>query len=128
MACHEIAALRLGLMQILGIQDEAERQHELAELNQGDAPSPELLRLAETKDFAALKQGFETALTQLEERVAHTPSGDPQLPYLRSLVILTKKVELDLRNELDGLTRFFRDLDEMHDFVHEMFPAPKQHD
>lgn len=128
MACHEIAALRLGLMQVLGIQDEAERQHELAELNQGHAPSPELLRLAETKDLAALKQGFETGLAQLEERVAHTAASDPQLPYLRSLVILTKKVELDLRNAVDGLTRFYRDLDEMHDFVHEMFPAPQKHD
>src|ERR1700733_7647242 len=35
MACHEIAALRLGLMKVLGIDDPAERAHELAEL--GDA-------------------------------------------------------------------------------------------
>ena len=31
MACHELAALRLGLMKVLGI-DEAEKQHELKEL------------------------------------------------------------------------------------------------
>ncbi len=35
MACHEIAGLRLGLMRIVGIDDEAERQHELAELGDG---------------------------------------------------------------------------------------------
>jgi len=125
MACHEIAALRLGLMQVLGIQDEAERQHELAELNQGHAPSHAVRLLSEAKDFAGLKQGFESALAELEERVAHASPDDPQLPYLRSLVILNKKIELDLRNSLDGLNRFFRDLDEVHDFVHEMYPAPK---
>jgi hypothetical protein len=124
MACHEIAALRLGLMQILGIQDEAERQHELAELNQGEPPSDALRVLSESRDFGSLKRFFETALAQLEERVARTPANDPQMPYLRTLIVLTKKVELDLRNQLDGMTRFYRDLDEMHDFVHEMFPAP----
>src|SRR5437016_2860919 len=35
MACHEIAALRLGLMRVLGRHDEAERQHEIAELGDG---------------------------------------------------------------------------------------------
>lgn len=123
MACHEIAALRLGLMQILGIQDEAERQHELAELNQGEPPSDALRVLSESRDFGSLKRFFETALVQLEERVARMPAKDPNMPYLRTLIVLTKKVELDLRNQLESMTRFYRDLDEMHDFVHEMFPA-----
>ena len=35
MACHEIAGLRLGLMEVLGVKNEAERQHELAELGTG---------------------------------------------------------------------------------------------
>ncbi|HUY87847.1 MAG TPA: DUF3209 family protein [Pirellulales bacterium] len=126
MACHEIAALRLGLMQILGIQDEAEREHELAELNQGEAPSDALRVLSESRDFGSLKRFFETALAQLEERVARTPANDRQMPYLRALIVLTKKVELDLRNQLESLTRFYRDLDEMHDFVHELFPAPSK--
>ena len=126
MACHEIAALRLGLMQILGIEDEAERQHELAEMNQGDPPTETVRSLSNTRDFTSLKRWFEASLSQLEERVARTLPNDPQLPYYRSLIILTKKVELDLRNELERLTRFYRDLDEMHDFVHEMYPAPEK--
>jgi hypothetical protein len=126
MACHEIAALRLGLMRVLGIEDEAERQHELAELNQGDKPSPTLGALCEAVNFAGLRQGFESALVELEERVAQTAHDDPQLGYLRALVVLSKKVELDLRNQLDAATRFYRDLDEMHDLVHEIFPAPGQ--
>jgi hypothetical protein len=125
MACHEIAALRLGLMQILGVKDEAERQHELAELNQGEPPSDALRVLSESRDFGSLKRFFETALVELEERVARTKADDPHMPYLRTLIVLTKKVELDLRNQLEAMTRFYRDLDEMHDFVHEMFPSPK---
>ena len=35
MACHELAALRLGMMQILGRDNEAEKIHDLNEL--GDA-------------------------------------------------------------------------------------------
>lgn len=124
MACHEIAALRLGLMQVLGIHDESEREHELAELNQGGPPSEALRSLCQAHDFGSLKTFFESALAQLEERVARTPADDPQMPYLRTLIVLSKKVELDLRNQLESMTRFYRDLDEMHDFVHEMFPAP----
>lgn len=70
MACHEIAALRLGLMHVLGIKDEAEKQHELAEL--GDAinhPGP-IRSLCDAKDLAELKRLFEVALSDLEHRVA----------------------------------------------------------
>jgi len=123
MACHEIAALRLGLMRVLGRNDEAERQHELAEIGTGvQTPGP-VRSLCEAPDLASLKQFFEAALSDLNSRVAATSSNDPKLPYYRSLVVLTKKVELDLSNHIDGLSRFYRDLDEMHDFVHEIFPA-----
>jgi hypothetical protein len=123
MACHEIAALRLGLMKILGRNDEAERQHELAEL--GDAvgqPGP-VASLCEANDFERLRQFYELAVSSLEERVSGTPLDDSKLPYLRSLVILTKKVELDLANEIGNLTRLYRDLEQMHDFVHEIYPV-----
>ncbi len=123
MACHEIAALRLGLMQVIGIRDEAERQHETAEL--GDAlERPGVLRsLATARDMESMAHLYATAVTELSEKVARTPPADPKLPYLRSLVILTKKVELDLRKTIDDASRLFRDLEEMHDFVHEIYPA-----
>ncbi|HMI86926.1 MAG TPA: DUF3209 family protein [Polyangiaceae bacterium] len=123
MACHEIAALRLGLMRILGREDEAERQHELAEL--GDAvksPGP-IKALCEARDFATMHRLFAASLAELEHKVATTSSNDAKLPYLRSLVILSKKTELDLQNQADNLTRFYRELEEMHDFVHEIYPA-----
>jgi hypothetical protein len=123
MACHEIAALRLGLMNILGTRDEAERAHELAEL--GDAarvPGP-LASLAVARDLDALVKLYCTSLVELNDRVARAPADDAKLPYLRSLVVLTKKVELELRAQVDGLARMNRELEEMHDLVHELFPA-----
>ena len=123
MSCHEIAALRLGLMQVIGIHDEAERSHELAEL--GDAlerPGP-LRALSTATDMESLARLYAASVTELSEKVARTPKGDPKLAYLRSLVILTKKVELELRATIDGTRRLFSELEEMHDFVHEVYPG-----
>jgi hypothetical protein len=123
MACHEIAALRLGLMRVLGRTDEAERQHELAELGDGaERPGP-IRSLCEANSLASLKRFFEASLSDLGAKVAGTRADDPKLPYYRSLMVLTKKVELDLGNQIDALTRFYRDLDEMHDYVHEVYPV-----
>jgi hypothetical protein len=110
-------------MKILGTNDEAERAHELAEL--GDAahvPGP-LASLTTASDLDALVNLFSTSLTDLNEKVARTEATDVKLPYLRSLIVLTKKVELELRGHVDGLARMNREIEEMHDLVHELFPA-----
>jgi len=110
-------------MEVLGVKNEAERQHELAELGTGaDQPGP-IRSMCGAKDLASLKQFYESAVSTLEQRVAATRSDDPKLPYLRTLVVLTKKVDLDLAHQIEGLTHLYRDLDEMHDFVHEIYPA-----
>jgi hypothetical protein len=123
MACHEIAGLRLGLMRILGLEDEAERQHELAELGDGASRPGPIRSLCAAHNLADLRRSFEAALADLEQRIAEKPAADPDLPYLRSLLILNKKVELDLQNYVQSLNTFYRNLDEMHDLVHEIFPA-----
>ncbi|WP_394825078.1 DUF3209 family protein [Pendulispora albinea] len=123
MACHEIAALRLGLMKILGVDDEAEKAHELAELGPAAHEPGPLASLTKAADLDSLVKLFTTSLIDLNEKVARTGAGDPKLPYLRSLVVLTKKVELELRAQVEGLSRMNRELEEMHDLVHELFPA-----
>lgn len=123
MACHEIAALRLGLMNILGTGNEAERAHELAELGPAAHTPGPLASLMNARDFDALTKLFATALVDLNEKVARASATDPKLPYLRSLIVLTKKVELELRAQVEGLARMNRELEEMHDLVHELFPA-----
>lgn len=122
MACHEIAALRLGLMKLLGTNDEVERAHEMAEL--GDAarrPGP-LRSLTQANDLGELLRLYGTSLAELNDRVARTKPDDPKLAYYRSLVVLTKKVELELSASVDTLSRMNRELEEMHDLVHELFP------
>ncbi len=123
MACHEIAALRLGLMRLLGLKDEAARQHELAELGDGASQPGPIRAMCDAADLESLRRFYEAAVSMLEERVAGTRPEDMKLPYLRSLIILTKKVELDLASQIDNLTRLFTELEQMHDFVHEIYPA-----
>lgn len=123
MACHEIAGLRLGLMRLLGLKDDSARQHELAELGDGASRPGPVRSMCEASDLESLRRFYEAAVSMLEERVAATGPDDTKLPYLRSLIILTKKVELDLANKIDDLTRFFNDLEQMHDFVHEIYPV-----
>jgi Protein of unknown function (DUF3209) len=126
MACHEIAALRLGLMRVLGRDDAAERQHELAELGaSAEAPGP-LRALCTAGDLASIGRAYDAAIAGLEDKVATVAPGDASLPYLRTLLVLTRKVELDLRHQVESLTHLYRDLDAMHDFVHEIYPSEVQ--
>jgi hypothetical protein len=111
------------MMQVLGRNDEAERQHELAELGTEGAARGPIQALCETRTLAGLKTHFDAAVSALEERVAVTGPADPQLPYYRTLLVLTKKVELDLENQIEGLTRLYQNLEDMHDFVHELYPV-----
>jgi hypothetical protein len=120
MACHEIAALRLGLMRVLGREDEAERQHELAELGASACEPGPLKALSEAQNAADLQRLFQVARAELDRKVSRTAGGARELPYLQTLLVLTKKVELDLEAQVEGLQRLYTDLERMHDFVHEI--------
>ncbi|MFM2418636.1 MAG: hypothetical protein RL385_3359 [Pseudomonadota bacterium] len=123
MACHEIAALRLGLMAVVGIVDDAERAHELGELGYAaNEPGP-LKAAIEAKNLSALRDAYQASLAELEQRLSALLPGDKSRGYLQTLVVLTKKAELDLDNQIDQLNRFFRDLERMHDLVHEIYPV-----
>lgn len=123
MACHEIAALRLGLMTVIGLDDPAERQHELAELGGAEQKPGPLRSLSEAKDFSSLQRLYEASLVGLEAKVAAAREDDPKLPYLRTLLVLTKKIEMELRREADSLQRLYRELEQIHDFTHEIYPV-----
>ncbi|ASV10326.1 DUF3209 family protein [Leptospira interrogans] len=123
MACHEIAALRLGMMNLIGIKDETTIRHEQSEIGVVlESPGP-IRSLAEAKDFESLIKFYEISLTDLEEKISKMRKDDPKMAYYRSLLILTKKIEFELKNSVFTFQNFFRDLEEIHDFVHEIFPA-----
>lgn len=123
MACHEIAALRVGLMQVIGIKDENLLQHELAELGEA-AEKPGVLRqLSQAKDLSSLQEFYDQSLSELELRLSQMASDHPQRAYYQTLVVLNKKIEAELRNFRTGLTTFFQDLEEVHDHMHAIYPV-----
>jgi len=123
MACHEIAALRIGLMNVLGIDDPAEKAHELAEIGDSAQKNGPIKALLNGKTLEQLQRDYENSLAHLEEKVAKTSLDDPKLGYYRTLLVFTKKVELELRSHVTSLNTFYRDLEEMHDFIHEIYPS-----
>ncbi len=126
MACHEIAALRLSMMNVLGIKDEAVLAHELAEL--GDAaeqPGP-IRTLAQAADFATMQTAYEHCLSDLEARLSQMPSDHPQRAYYQTLVVLNKKVECELRNFRQSFHNLYQDLEEVHDHMHCIYPASEE--
>ena len=72
-----------------------------------------------------MKNFFQSSISDLEDRVSNLKDGDEELPYYRSLIILTKKVELELDNQITSLNGLYQNLDEIHDFVHEIYPGQK---
>ncbi len=122
MACHEIAALRLGLLNLLGADRPADRQHELAELGDALTSSQSLKNLAEASNFVDLKMGFEDSLGLLEDRVMAMPGQLSEKAYYQSLLVLGKKIEMDLRQMTQQWERYYLDLEEIHDQMHEVFP------
>jgi len=122
MACHEIAGLRLGLMNVLGIKDENEKKHELAELGKAaTAPGP-IAPMIKAQTLGELKQLYTQSLIHLAEKVSKTKENDPKIGYYRALMVMTKQVELDLNRLTNDMNQFYKELDEVHDYMHEVFP------
>lgn len=123
MACHEISALRLGCMNLLGIDDPAEKKHEQDELGAALTTASPIKNLAEAGDLKQLVAEYQSSLTMLEERFAKMAKDDPKRAYYQSLLILTKKVELELEQSVANFKNLYDNLEEMHDYVHEIYPA-----
>lgn len=123
MACHEISALRLGCMNLLGIDDPAEKKHEQDELGEALTKPSAIKNLAEAGDLKQMLAEYQNSLTLLEERFSAMGKDDPKRAYYQSLLILTKKVELELEQSVANFKNLYDSLEEMHDYVHEVFPA-----
>ena len=95
MTCHEIEALRLGLMNSLGVDDDAARKHAREEL--GDEPAPHIAALAD----------------------ADAPAYD----YLRGRLVAVRDAEAALGRLLEHGEGLLEGLGESHETLHEAFPA-----
>ncbi|EMA19615.1 MULTISPECIES: DUF3209 family protein [Haloarcula] len=121
MSCYEIEALRLGLMNVLGTEDDHARQHAEQEL-EGHMTGP-IEALAGAETLAAIERHLDAALVDLEEDIAATPEDDPEYDYLRGRLVAVRDAEravsrITMQGEdvLDGLG-------EAHDVLHEAFPV-----
>jgi len=121
MSCHEIEALRLGLMTVLGTEDDHARQHAKSEL-EGHMEGP-IEALANATTMAAIERHLDAALVDLEEEIARTDADSPEYDYMRGRLVAVRDAERAVsritaqgEDVLDGLG-------EAHDLLHEAFPV-----
>ena len=121
MSCYEIEALRVGLMNVLGTEDPAAREHAETEL-EGHLTGPiEALADAETLD--AIERHLDAALVDLEAEVAQTPSEDPEYNYLRGRLVAVRDAERAVHRITAQGESVLDGLGEAHDVLHETFPV-----
>jgi hypothetical protein len=120
MSCYELEALRLGLMNVLGTEDPAAREHAEQEL-EGELAGP-IEALAEADSLAAIERHLDAALVDLEEEVAETPSDDPEYDYLRGRLVAVRDAERAVHRITAQGNSVLAGLGEAHDVLHETFP------
>lgn len=121
MSCHEIEALRLGLMNVLGTTDRSAREHAEQEL-EGHMDGP-IEALAESESLAELRRHLDAALVDLEELVAETDEDDPSYDYRRGRLVAVRDAERSLARLTDHGESFLDDLGETHHSLHDAFPV-----
>jgi len=121
MSCYEIEALRLGLMNVLGTEDDHARQHAKSEL-EGHMEGP-IEALANATTMAAIERHLDAALVDLEAEIARTDADSPEYDYMRGRLVAVRDAERAVsritaqgEDVLDGLG-------EAHDLLHEAFPV-----
>jgi hypothetical protein len=121
MTCHELEALRLGLMNVLGTEDRSAREHAEQELA-GELDGP-IEGLANADSLSEIERHLDAALVDLEEEVAEADSDSQEYDYLRGRLVAVRDAEravgrLTAQGEsvLDGLG-------DAHHVLHETFPT-----
>lgn len=121
MSCHEIEALRLGLMTVLGTTDRSAEEHARQEL-EGHMEGP-IAALANAESLAELQRHLDAALVDLEALVAETDEDDPAYDYRRGRLVAVRDAERSLARLTDHGESFLDDLGETHHSLHDAFPV-----
>ncbi|EMA00614.1 Protein of unknown function [Haloarcula vallismortis] len=121
MSCYEIEALRLGLMNVLGTEDDHARQHAEQEL-EGHMTGP-IEALAGAETLAAIERHLDAALVDLEEEIAATPEDDSEYDYLRGRLVAVRDAERAVSRITMQGEDVLAGLGEAHDVLHEAFPV-----
>ncbi|WP_135825097.1 DUF3209 family protein [Halorussus ruber] len=121
MSCYEIEALRLGLMNVLGTEDDAARRHAEKEL-EGHLDGP-VGALAEAETLSEIERHLDAALVDLEEEIARTDDDAPEYDYLRGRLVAVRDAERAVQRVTAQGESVLGDLSEAHDVLHEAFPV-----
>jgi len=121
MSCYEIEALRLGLMNVLGIGDDHARQHAKSELD-GHMDGP-IEALANATTMAAIEHHLDAALVDLEEEIARTDPESPEYDYMRGRLVAVRDAERAVGRLTDQGENVLDGLGAAHDLLHEAFPV-----
>lgn len=121
MTCHEIEALRLGLMNVLGTEDRSVREHARREL--GDDPPAPVAALAAAETLDGVQRHLDAALVDLEERVAAADHESGEYDYLRGRLVAVRDAERAVRRFTAQGESVLAGLGDAHDTLHETFPA-----
>jgi hypothetical protein len=121
MSCHEIEALRLGLMTVLGVEDRHAREHAEKEL-EGHLEGP-IEGLADAESLGELERHLDAALVDLEEEVATMDAADPEYGYTRGRLLEVRNAERALQRLRVQGESIVDGLGEAHDTLHETFPT-----
>ncbi|WP_254763448.1 DUF3209 family protein [Natrinema marinum] len=121
MSCHEIEALRLGLMSVLGVGDDSAREHAEKEL-EGHLEGP-IQGLAEADSLAEVTRHLDAALVDLEEEVAAMESDDPEYDYTRGRLLAVRDAERAVQRLSAQGEHIVDGLGDAHDTLHETFPV-----
>ncbi|MFC7019744.1 MULTISPECIES: DUF3209 family protein [Haloarcula] len=121
MSCYEIEALKLGLMNVLGTEDEQARKHAQQEL-EGNLTGP-IEGLADAQTLVAIERHLDAALVDLEEQIARTDADDPEYDYLRGRLVAVRDAERAVSRLTTQGEDVLAGLGEAHDLLHEAFPV-----
>ncbi|WP_336342694.1 DUF3209 family protein [Halalkalicoccus ordinarius] len=121
MTCHELEALRLGLMNVLGTEDRTVREHAEGEL-EGELEGP-IEGLAEAESLSEIERHLDGALVDLEEEIARADEESQEYDYLRGRLVAVRDAERAIHRLTTQGEDVLSGLGEAHDVLHETFPA-----
>ncbi|WP_324756053.1 DUF3209 family protein [Haloarcula montana] len=121
MSCYELEALRLGLLNVLGTDDQSAREHAKNEL-EGHLDGP-IEALANAESLSAVERHLDAALVDLESEIAATDPDDPEYDYLRGRLVAVRDAERAVHRLTAQGESVLDGLGEAHDVLHETFPV-----
>ena len=122
MACAELEALRLALMNVNGTVDESVKKHAEAEIGDKLEESGPIAALAEAETLDEIQRHLDAALVDLEEEASDADPTDPHGAYLRGRVVAVRDAEQRIRRLRERTDGLLEDLGETHHTLHEAFP------